>query len=254
MTTVAAPLILSFDTATRYCSVALTRGGIGDGQVVATASLALEVTHSRRLLGLVEWLLDQAGVTLKDVEAIAFGLGPGSFTGLRIGMATAKGLCHGAGKPLLGVSSLDAIGCGIDSDELICAVLDARKKEVYSRFYRRRADGLIAPCSEPRVSSPSRLTDAISEPVVLAGEGVGAYQSVWRDHLGAGMRIAPARYHYPAAEMIGLLTAQHYRAGSFLDLDLAGPLYVRASDAELSLVSPIMKEAPETMAGGRAKG
>ncbi len=245
-----APLILAFDTATRSCSVALTRGGTTDGAVLASLTLALEITHSRRLLASIDWLLREAEVTIDDVAAVAFGLGPGSFTGLRIGMATAKGLCHGAGKPLIGIPSLDAIGCSVESNELICVVLDARKQEVYSGFYRRGEDGVVTCCSNYSVARPETVARAITEPVVMAGDGVAAYAPVWRELLGGRMREVTARYHYPSAAMIGLLAAASLAAGDFIDVDLAVPLYVRSSDAELSLVQPVgAAQAAETTAG-----
>jgi tRNA threonylcarbamoyladenosine biosynthesis protein TsaB len=238
MTAHDAPLILAFDTATRSCSVALTRGGPAEGAVIASVTLAVGSTHSRRLLAAIDWVLCEAGLAINEVAAIAFGLGPGSFTGLRIGMATAKGLCHGAGKPLIGIPSLDAIGCAVEADDLICVVLDARKQEVYSCFYRRGEDGVVARCSKPAVGRPAALADAIAEPVVMAGDGVAVYAPIWRELLGGRMREATARYRYPSAEMIGLLAAASFSVGAFVDVDLAEPLYVRASDAELSLVQP----------------
>ncbi|MBE0584217.1 MAG: tRNA (adenosine(37)-N6)-threonylcarbamoyltransferase complex dimerization subunit type 1 TsaB, partial [Desulfofustis sp.] len=204
----------------------------------------------RILLAAIDWVLCEAGVTIADVAAIAFGLGPGSFTGLRIGMATVKGLCHGAGKPLIGIPSLDAIGCAVESDELICVVLDARKQEVYSCFYRRGADGVVTRCSRPAVGRPEALAGTIVEPVIMAGDGVAVYAPIWREVLGGRMREASARYRYPSAEMIGLLAEASYAAGTFLDVDLAAPLYVRASDAELSLVQPAGADLPAKTATG----
>lgn len=246
-------LILSFDTATRCCSIALTRGGPGDGEIVASIAMVSEITHSRRLLGSLDWLLRQAGIGFAEVAAVAFGLGPGSFTGLRIGMATAKGLCHGAAKPLLGISSLDAIGVAIDTDELVCVVLDARKQEVYNCFYRRTDDGTVVRCSEPGVGRPEDVARRIDEPVVMAGDGVAAYGAIWKKLLGTNLRSAAARYRYPSAEMVGLLAARPFRDGSFLDLDTATPLYIRSSDAELSLVQQSAKAKVVTESGEAGK-
>lgn len=177
-------LILSFDTATPCCSVALTRGGISDGRIVGTLVLNSGITHSRRLLGSIDWLLQESSLDLDDIAAFAVGLGPGSFTGLRIGMATAKGLSHGTGKPLLGVSSLGAVAASIRTDKLICVVLDARKKEVYSCFYRCDSEGVARPIADPVVLAPEILAQQISEPVVMAGDGLDVYGAVWVEILG----------------------------------------------------------------------
>ncbi len=230
--------ILSFDTATNNCAIALTRGGFVDGIIVASVHFSSGVTHSRKLLSSIDRLLGDASIRLSEVSAIAVGLGPGSFTGLRIGMATAKGLCHGTSKPLIGISSLDAIGASVSSGKLICAVLDARKKEVYSCFYRNRGKAYAERCSEPAVLSPEVLARQINEPVVMAGDGVDVYNRVWSELLGNRLEIAPARNRFPAADIIGFLANEHYLAGQFLDLAGSMPAYVRSSDAELSLVKP----------------
>ena len=234
--------ILSFDTATSNCSVALTRGGFIDGIVVACVNFSSGISHSRKLLGLIDRLLADASVKLSEVSAIAVGLGPGSFTGLRIGMATAKGLCHGTAKPLLGISSLDAIGASVRSDKLICVVLDARKKEVYSCFYRHTENSFAGRCSEPIVLPPAVLAEQINEPVVMAGDGVDVYSTVWSEVLGNRLEKAPARNRYPAADTIGFLADEHYRAGQFLELSSCTPVYVRSSDAELSLIRPVTQQ------------
>jgi tRNA threonylcarbamoyladenosine biosynthesis protein TsaB len=231
-------LILSYDTATSNCSIALTRGGFDDCQVVASLSLHSGITHSRRLLGSIDWLLRESSLTLDDVSAIAVGLGPGSFTGLRIGMATAKGLCQGSDKPLIGISSLDAIAASVSSEKMICAVLDARKKEVYGCFYRCSGKDIARPCSEPFVLPPEVLAQQILEPVVLAGDGVEVYTAVWTEVLGNKCERATNRQKFPAADVIGFLAAEKYNNNDFLSLNSAVPAYVRASDAELSLVRP----------------
>ncbi len=235
--------ILSFDTATNNCSIALTRGGFVNGTVVASVHFSSGITHSRKLLSSIDRLLAEASINLSQVSAIAVGLGPGSFTGLRIGMATAKGLCHGSSKPLLGISSLDAIGASVRSDKLICAVLDARKKEVYSCFYRNAEKPYASRCSEPAVLPPEVLAQQINEPVVMAGDGVDVYNSLWSELLGNRLEIAPARNCFPAADSIGFLANEAYLAGQFLDLAGSMPAYVRSSDAELSLVKPVRRPA-----------
>ena len=226
-------LILAFDTATPQCSCAVTSGGIHGGTVIGSIALESGITHSRRLLGSIEKLLRDTEVALKNISAVAVGLGPGSFTGLRIGMATAKGLAHGAKKQLIGISSLDAIASEITADGLICILLDARKKEVYGRFYRG-VDGIIEPCSAPFVTPPDKLLNMIDEPVVMAGDGAVVYQDLLEDGLGSTVVISAEKF--PSAEMIGFLAYHKYKQSEFLDLANAAPLYVRASDAELSLV------------------
>lgn len=230
--------ILAFDTATTTCSVAVTRGGLIDGQVVGSISFDSGVTHSRRLLTAIDWLLETAGLTMTDISAVAVGTGPGSFTGLRIGMSTAKGLAHGSGLNMIGISSLDALAAPIRSDKLICVVMDARKREVYCCFYRCDQTGPPSRCSEPAVMAPDILASQITEPVTMAGDGVRVYSDVFVDRLGEQAELLPW-FSAPTAVAIGYLASVEWAAQRWVDLDQATPDYVRSSDAQLSLVSPL---------------
>ncbi len=232
------PLILAIDTAGSCSSVALTIGTVcasSGGQVLASLSLNSSVTHSRRLLSALDWLLAETETTWEAVQGLAVSLGPGSFTGLRIGMATVKGLAMATGKPLLGVSTLDALALNCTGERLICAVLDARKKEVYACFYHLDSQGIPRRASEIRVVSPLKLAAEISQPVLFVGDAVMAYGDIWKEALGERFAAAPIPLHYPNAGALGLLAGEMLMNNQCLDLAAAAPLYVRASDAELSL-------------------
>ena len=234
----ASPTILAFDTATSNCSVAITRGDRNDGKVLGSLSFDSGVTHSKRLLGSIDWLLQTIDLSISDIGVLAVGTGPGSFTGLRIGMATAKGLAQGTGLPLIGISSLDAVAAGIRSERLVCVAMDARKKEVYCCFYRVRSGGEVVRCSQPAVMAPEALAALIEEPVTMAGDGVGVYIDLFSELLGDKAEMLPRISTSPAVA-IGFLAEGARAAGDYLDLDAAGPDYVRSSDAQLSLVSPL---------------
>jgi len=235
-----APAILAFDTATSNCSIAVTRGDLAEGKVVGSVSFDSGVTHSRRLLGAIDWLLQTTELDIADLAALAVGTGPGSFTGLRIGMATAKGLAHGQGLPLIGISSLDAIGASVHSARLICVIMDARKKEVYCCFYRRTPGGRTVRCSEPAVMAPDELAGLIREPVSLAGSGARLYYDLFNELLGEAADFLPSILA-PEAKHTGFLASEPLAAGDFLDIGSAAPDYVRSSDAQLNLVSPLSK-------------
>lgn len=234
------PLILALDTASSCSSVALTRGPVVGGQMLASLSLNSSVTHSRRLLAAIDWLLGEAAIDRQAVDGLAVSLGPGSFTGLRIGMATVKGLVTALDKPLLGVSTLDALALNCTGDRLICAVLDARKKEVYTCCYRHDLQGIPRRVGTIRVVSPQKLADEIEQPVLFVGDAVGVYGDLWQEVLGDRFASAPATLHYPCASALGLLAGEMLQQNQCLDLATAAPLYVRASDAELSL-GPVTK-------------
>lgn len=231
------PLILSFDTATPCCSVALTSGGLDRGSCLAELSFTAGVTHSRRLLGSIDWLLNQVSRRLEDVAAVAVGLGPGSFTGLRIGLATAKGLIFGTAVPLIGISSLDSIAARLPpTDKLICAALDARKAALYFALYKGLGDTVLQRLIEPAVCSLELLATTITEPVIMAGNVSCAQQRKLATLLAPEAQFLGSEHQFPSAKIMGFLADGYYQKKRFMAPESATPLYVRASDAELSLI------------------
>lgn len=229
------PLILALDTATPATSVAITAGTRREGKVIASLNLSSGVTHSRRLLASVDYLLTEVGVSWDDLDGIGVSSGPGSFTGLRIGMATAKGLAYAAGKPLLGASTLDTLAARCVTARTVCAVLDARKKEVYAAFYQKEAGGLMQRAGEIAAYSPQELAGQLSEPTLLVGDGAVSYAGVFIKAQGNNISFAPAELHEPSAASLGMISCEKLMQNDVLDLGLAVPLYVRSSDAELNL-------------------
>ncbi len=227
--------ILSVDTATPCSTVALTTGTRLDGRVLGLLSISSNVTHSRRLLVAIERLLVDTGISKEELHGFAVGLGPGSFTGLRIGMATVKGLVAASGKPLYGVSTLDLAVANCTDSRLICSVLDARKKEVYAAFYRCDKTGRAQRISEIVAVSPESLAEQITEPVLMVGDGLITYREYWQSELGESLSLAPAHFWSPSAATLGLLAGELDETDETLDVNSAVPLYVRASDAELNL-------------------
>lgn len=227
-------LILSLETATGCGSVSLTRGGLSGFRLLAECTIQQEITHSRRLLGSVSWVLEAAGVKWIDLDAIAVSRGPGSFTGLRIGMAAAKSFAMVTSKPLIGVGTLDALALTSPMGPgLICCLLDARKQEVYAAFYRLGKDGLPAQLSPPAVLPPARLLNEVAEPVLLVGPGAMVYKELWAGR--KEVTFLPDHLAQPSARHVGLLAAHRLAAGTVLEPALAAPLYVRASEAEINL-------------------
>lgn len=228
--------ILAVDTATSCSTVALTAGTRAEGRVLGSVSLSSNITHSRRLLGAIDRLLAETGCEKQDVSGYAVGLGPGSFTGLRIGMATVKGLAAAAGKPLYGVSTLDILAANCYDTRQICAVLDARKKEVYAAFYRM-LDHHRPPVQEKEVAAytPEALAEAITEPTLMVGDGLAVYGRLWQERLGDMLCLAPSQLWSPSAATLGLIAGELAEKGEALELASAAPRYVRASDAELNL-------------------
>jgi tRNA threonylcarbamoyladenosine biosynthesis protein TsaB len=228
------PLLLALETSGTIGSVALV------APECSLAELAVEAsqTHARQLLPAIDRLLRETSTDWQQIDALAVSLGPGSFTGLRIGLATAKGLSFAAAKPLIGVPSLDGLAHQCLGQNLpICALIDARKKEVYAAFYRESANGEMVRESEYLALSPAALAERITEPTFLLGSGAELYREVLAETLGNRAIFADPTRFLARASSVGQLAIPKFRNQDFLAPD-AGPLYVRASDAELQLGSP----------------
>lgn len=225
--------ILAVDTSTLTGSVAVVRGEPGDAPELLASRDDAVSTHSDILLPLVADVLAAAGLAVADLGAIAVGAGPGSFTGLRIGMATAKGLAFAAGVPLWAVSSLAALAQdGIDraGTSLIVPAIDARRDEIYAGFYR--ATGGIAHCvGDERVLAPADLGGVIAEfddstAVTFVGDGAVAFADV----LGAFGTVAEGVRTTPSALSIARLALATPQTDA---LTAGAPTYIRKSEAEL---------------------
>ncbi|HIJ90723.1 MAG: tRNA (adenosine(37)-N6)-threonylcarbamoyltransferase complex dimerization subunit type 1 TsaB [Desulfobulbaceae bacterium] len=223
-------VILALETATTCGSLAL----VAEDRCLAEYSLNAASTHSRRLLSGIDWLLAQCELSWPQISAIAIGLGPGSFTGLRIALSTAKGLCMATGKPLIGVGTLDGLAGQFPFSSLpICPVIDARKNEIYTALYRCNQQGLPEKITEAMVIKPERLQEFITTPTLLVGDGLPLYGQMLKELLGEYACLAPTEICYARAACIGSAAWGLFRQGVFLDPATAVPLYVRASDAEL---------------------
>lgn len=240
------PLLLAIDTATPSAGVALTGGTFGQGEVLAELRLIGSKTHSRRLLAVIEVLLQESETRWEDLDGIAIGLGPGSFTGLRIGMATAKGLAAATGKPLYGVSTLDVLAAACTGEGQVCSLLDARKQEVYAAVYQRDRDGRAVRQGEMLVLPPADLIAHLGDqPVLLVGSGARLYGEELCLRLAGRARVAPAALHQPSAAVLGLLAGELALRGEVLDPIEGLPLYVRRSDAELNLARKLGQAAAQ---------
>lgn len=229
-------LILAIETATSCGSVSLSIGGVKNFRLLTECIAQPDITHSRRLLGSVEWAMQAAGVEWEDLDGIGVSIGPGSFTGLRIGLAAAKSMAMATGKPLLGVPTLAALALscsGTDAGRLIGVLLDARKKEVYAGFFRQVNNTGFTQIGSPVVTPPANLLEQIQEPVVLVGPGVAAY----REHFinRENITLLPEFLSLPRAAYVGMLACEMLGRNQLMDPVSGAPLYIRASEAELSL-------------------
>lgn len=221
--------ILAFETASLAGSAAL----LEDGRVVGESLLDIALTHSERLMAMVDRLLQDCGWEVTDLEGLAVSIGPGSFTGLRIGVATAKGLALALGLPVAPVPTLDALASNLPfADAAVCPLLDARKGEVYLALYRWKEDRMER-LSDYLALSPRAAAERLTSPVIVLGDGVPACLP-FLSALGAGLRVAPASHSMPLAAVVGQLGHARLKSGHAVTADALGPIYLRPSEAELA--------------------
>ncbi len=223
------PKILAVDTSSQIGSVALCQGE----SLVAEVLLNSHSTHSETLLNQIDLLLDKVGWRLADLDLLAAATGPGSFTGLRIGVATIKGLAQVLEKPVVGVSTLEMLALNLPLCPVpICAFLDARKKEVYSQLFHWSGHGPIA-AGAAQVLPPEQLLRGLEGQVALVGDGVPLYRALIEEILEGRAMLPTAMAHQPRAAQATWLALRAFRAGADTTAAELLPVYIRPSDAEL---------------------
>ena len=219
--------ILAIDSTAIVASVALC----DDEKLIALYTVNNGNTHSETLLPMVESILKEAKLTPADIELFAVSNGPGSFTGVRIGCATIKGLAFGRNVPCIGVSTLEALAYNLKgSDGILCPVMNARRNQVYNALFKFEGDKLVRLC-EDRAIAISELAEEINkeDKVYLSGDGVSITASaISADKLGF---THPVMTHQNAYS-IAMCALEAFRSGNYVsDIELA-PTYLRPSQAE----------------------
>ena len=226
--------VLGVDTATRSCSVAV----LIDDKPAAEMATVSERTHSVRLMPMIREALAQAGLELKDIDGFAVTVGPGSFTGLRIGISTVKGLAFATARPCAGISTLEALAypC-LPCPHPVCTLMDARKGEVYAAFFRgcgARPQRIGA----EQIAAPEAILHAIASPHLFVGDAVEIYKDRIRAIVGASAILAPRELHFPRASIVARLARDPLAAAARGGPSRLVPRYIRQSDAELKIKSP----------------
>jgi len=222
--------ILTIDTSTHLGSIAL----VVDAELKAQFDLNLPHTHNQRLISSLKTVLNFTGLSLAEIDLFAVVKGPGSFTGVRIGVATAKGIAYALQKPLIGVNSLDAIAHNFPwAPYLICPMIDARKRQVFTAFYETE-NGKIKRISEYRSVYPQDLLTGIRHKTIFAGTGVGVYEEIIKQKMKNRYIIPPPQLHRPHPQVIAILALQKFKKGEKTDPLSLIPFYIRPSDAELN--------------------
>ncbi|MBI4537223.1 MAG: tRNA (adenosine(37)-N6)-threonylcarbamoyltransferase complex dimerization subunit type 1 TsaB [candidate division NC10 bacterium] len=222
-------LVLGIETSTTHGGVALVSGA----GLISEYTLNVEVTHSERVLPAIERMLLDAGVTLAALDGLAVSIGPGSFTGLRIGLSTAKGLAYATGLPVAAVPTLEAMAWVLPGARLpLCPVLDARKQEVYAAIFRHGPDGLVR-LMEDAALAPEALAARIQTATLFLGDALETYGELFRRLLGDRFQLPPLAQRGARAACVAELGRQRLLRGERESIADLVPRYLRASEAEL---------------------
>lgn len=233
--------VLAIDSSGMTATVAV----VEDTQTIAEYTVNFKKTHSQTLLPMIDTMGKMIELDLKSIDAIAVAGGPGSFTGLRIGSATAKGLGLALEKPLIHVPTVDGLAYNLyGCQDIICPIMDARRKQVYTGMYtfaRRELEEsketeLVLDVLEAQNASPiDELIERLNihgRPVVFLGDGVPVYQDIIKEKMRVPFSFAPASANRQRAAVVGALGIQYYKEGKFETAMEHQPDYLRVSQAE----------------------
>lgn len=225
--------ILALESSSMVASAAL----ISEENLIAEYTINHKKTHSQTLLSMIDEIVSMSETNLEEIDAIAVSGGPGSFTGLRIGSATGKGLGLALKKPMIHIPTMDAMAYNFfGTDKLICSMMDARRHQVYAGIYECN-ENLVIKCEQDLLlieEIVERLNEMGGE-VILLGDGVSVNLEYIQSNLKVPYLIAPAHLNRNKASSVAALAIQYYKEGKIEDACEHLPNYLRASQAEREL-------------------
>lgn len=222
--------VLAVDTS----SVVATCAVLDEEKVLGEYSLNQEMTHSEKIIPMIKELMDSINLKPKDIDVFAGAVGPGSFTGLRIGIATIKGLAHVFDKPVVGVSTLEALAYNIPFDGIVVPLIDARRERVFTGIYKWK-DGKLVNLSEPTIIELDELLSNIRdnyEKVLFNGDGTLVYKERIVEKLKDKAQFAPISLNMARASSVGELGLLKWKEGKVENYFQLVPEYLRESQAQ----------------------
>ncbi len=224
-------LILAIDSSSLVASVALA----DESTIIAEYTINMKKTHSRTLLPMIDEIIKMTSADKKDIDAIAVTKGPGSFTGLRIGASTAKGLALALEIPIIGISTIETMAYNYNHcNKLLCPIMDARRNQVYTGIYRcelEYQEEIMAPVA---LSIEELISDIkeIGKETIFIGDGIPVFKDYIDEHLSLNHYFAKNHLGRQRASSLAALAVGRYREGRYENGDLFAPEYMRLSQAE----------------------
>ncbi len=225
--------ILAIETSTMLGGVALMDNNV----LVAEARMNVKVTHSERIMTEISHVLDSSELKIGDIDVFAVAIGPGSFTGLRVGLSTLKGLAYATGKKVVAVPTIEALAWNIPfSRHPVCPMLDARRKEVYAGLFQWTGSDFTRIVPEQAIKLETLLSH-IKEPTVFLGEAAALYRESIRNMIGGMALFAHPQIMVPSPANIAYLGMRRAENEEFAEPISLIPLYLRRSEAEIKITS-----------------
>ncbi|MDA3729997.1 tRNA (adenosine(37)-N6)-threonylcarbamoyltransferase complex dimerization subunit type 1 TsaB [Niameybacter massiliensis] len=224
--------ILAIDASGLSGSVAY----ISDYKLVGEYYICHKLTHSQTIMPMLEHLKGLIGFEMNEIDAVAVTSGPGSFTGIRIGVATAKAMALAIGVPIIGIPTLDVMAHNISfASEVICPIMDARRNQVYTGIYQWKNGTLEREGDHLAVEIDELLEKLAGRQTIFLGDGVDVLKGKITDVMGDAAQFAPSFLHMQRASVLAQLACEAFEKGEMVDADEFVPIYLRKSQAEREL-------------------
>lgn len=235
-------LVLAVDTSAKPVSCALAE----DGRVITSYYSNAGLTHSQTLMPMIEDMLRVSGNTINNIDVVAVNAGPGSFTGVRIGVAAVKGIAFTANLPCVSVSTLECMAENTIAlpGSVICCLMDARCQQVYGAFFEKDEDGNLHRLSEDEALTISQMGEritALERPVILVGDGSEMCYRVWKGSI-PNVFLAPAGLRYQSAAATAVIACRRFCDGDTISADELLPIYLRLPQAERELNAKLSQQ------------
>ncbi|MBI3377547.1 MAG: tRNA (adenosine(37)-N6)-threonylcarbamoyltransferase complex dimerization subunit type 1 TsaB [Nitrospirae bacterium] len=226
--------ILAIDTSTMLGGIAI----LDESLLIAESRLNVRSTHSERLMTEIERCLKQSGIKISDIDVFAVATGPGSFTGLRIGVSTVKGFSYATGKQIVSVPTLEALAWNFPYSKYpVCTMLDARKKEVYAALFKWEGENFTRLINETSAKPEEFACDVLrvthDDKFIFAGEGAALYRDKIIEAMGEKAIFASPEKTVPSPANVAVLGLKKAKAGEFSEPISLTPMYIRKSEAEV---------------------
>lgn len=220
--------ILALDTSSRHFSLAVAK----NGKVLRSRNIVLKKVLSDSIMPAIGGILKKAGLTIDELDGFAVGLGPGSFTSLRVGLSTVKGLAFATGKPVVGVSSLDILALNGTGDGQVCVVCDAKRNLVYACLYEKKGTALKKK-SKYLLTDIGNVLKQVKDDVTFVGDGIPLFRAVIEKAAGIKPQFAGEKQMYPQARHLAALALERFKAKKYDDAETLVPLYLYPEDCQI---------------------